>query len=115
MMDFLFLVEWGVSMPLAMDTIHTGLIIVLLILACAMTIYNLPWSDTELTATHHQTRTQFLRLKMMFRDYFSESPQQVTATGRSIQHQSSSVRRMDGVLLDGVVIEHTRGHKKTLI
>lgn len=110
MMDFLFLVEGVGNMPLAIDTMHTGLIIILLIAACAMTIYNLPWSDAELTATHHQTRTQFLRLKMMLRDYFSGPSRQVVNSGQSLQHQSSSVRRMDGVLLDGVVIEHTRGH-----
>ena len=93
--------EWYADVFLTFNTFQSALIIVLLMTACVLAIYNLPWTDAELTASHHQTRTQLSRLKSFFS--FNTS-----STGLPVQ--SSRHVGLDGVVLDGAVIERSPGH-----
>ena len=85
-MDFLSLNGLEIMTPLAVDTLQTGLIIMLLVLSCALTIYNLPWTHTELTETHRQTRTYFQHIKLILREYISVPNQQAFISGTVTQH-----------------------------
>ena len=53
--------DWYIDVFFTFNTLQSGLIIVLLMTACALAIYNLPWTDAELTTSHKQTRTQLSR------------------------------------------------------
>lgn len=93
--------DWYMDVFLTTNTLQSALIIVLLITACALTIYNLPWTDAELTASHRQTRTQLNRLKSIF---------SLRSTSAALRPQSSRHIRLDGVVLDGTVIKRSSGH-----
>lgn len=92
-MDFLSLNGSEIMTPLAVDTLQTGLIIMLMVLSCALTIYNLPWTHTELTETHRQTRTYFQNIKLILREYISVSNQQAFISGTVVQHGN----RLNGI------------------
>ena len=83
------------------NTLQSGLIIVLLMTACALAIYNLPWTDAELTTSHEQTRTQLSRLKRFF---------SLNTSSAGLPSQSSRHVGLDGVVLEGAVIERSPGH-----
>lgn len=87
MIEFLSLHALEMMTPLAVDTFQTGLIIMLMVLSSVLTIYNLPWSHTELTETHRQTRTYFQHLKRIVGEHTSVSNHQALISGTLTQNR----------------------------
>ena len=58
--------DWYLDVFLTTNTLQSALIIVLLVAACGLAIYNLPWTDSELKATHKQTQAQLNKLIGLF-------------------------------------------------
>ena len=58
--------DWYLDVFLTTNTLQSTLIIVLLVAACGLAIYNLPWTESELKASHNQTQAQLSKLFSLF-------------------------------------------------
>ena len=83
--------NWYRDVFFTTDTLQSALLIILLVAACGLAIYNLPWTDAEIKASHTHTQTQLKRLLRLFS--FSSSsaectPQQTRHVGLDAWNRS---------------------------